>query len=107
MCTTFTRILKLNYKRNDNILIALIDLQNYIAQEKKTEMQRINTLQDKKLNIYFSIGCILGAILVVIYFLGNFALDFYFSSFLGQTLVLIGFILSGISVITIQIIEKI
>lgn len=106
MAYLFVEILKTNYIKNDNILYALVDLQNSISLEKKTLLQRTNTLKDKKSNIYFALVFIICAILIGIYLLEDYAINFYFKSFLGQLLLLLSVVVLVSVLLFMYVAEK-
>lgn len=101
----FVEILKTD--NSENILDALLELPSYIMNSKKTSMQRKNKLHNKKLNLYFIIATNLGAVIVSIILLGDYALNYYFNTFWGQLLIIIASIFAFISLFTVYIADKI
>lgn len=101
----FVEIIKTD--NSENILDALLELPSYIMNSKKTSMQRKNKLHNKKLNLYFIIATNLGAVIVSIILLGDYALNYYFNTFWGQLLIIIASIFAFISLFTVYIADKI
>lgn len=86
-CDLFVELLKTNYIRNENILNGLIELQEYISSTKKLELSRHNGLFEQKLTIYACAILVIGGIVGMVWFLGQYAIDFYFHTFTGQLLI--------------------
>lgn len=103
MCYVFVETLKNGYVSNKNMLVSLINIENYVtsylAQDKNTR----NKLNDKKLNIGLGILCIVGAVILNIILLGEYATYFYFSTFVGQLII----VLSAIAIISVLILVSV
>lgn len=106
MCYLFVEILKIGFKRNDYVLLALIDLENDIAVEKKAEKIKNNKLGDKKMNIYLGIAGIFGAYAIVLKFIGSYARNFYFVTFEGQLFMVVSIVIVSIILVCISVFSK-
>lgn len=103
MCSAFVSILKAGYMTNHDIIYSLLDLENYICQERLKEQIKVEELKDKKANIYFLIVS-----MIVVYFgmvnrMGQKAINFYWHTIQGQAVLAACIILSIISMIVIAI----
>lgn len=104
MCTAFVALLKAGYKTNNDIIQSLLELENYISQERLEEQRRIEQSKDKNENLYF----LMFAMIVVYFFIvnkvGEKAINFYWHTIQGQ-MILAGCIGFSILALIVMMIE--
>lgn len=107
MCTAFIALLKTGYKTNTNIIESLLELENYISQERQEAEDKAEDIRDKKNNIYFLIGAIAVSYFFIVNRLGHTAINFYWHTIEGQLVIAGSIMFSLIAIIAIILEENI
>jgi len=87
MCTAFVALIKGAYKTNTDIIENLMELENYISQERLESQRKVEQLRDKKWNLYFLMGSMVIAYFAMTKVFKEKAINFYWHTIEGQTVI--------------------
>lgn len=107
LCYIFVEILKSAFYNNAGTVESLIELENLTSLHKKSQLSSDNELNEKKSNIFLWFIFAILFLIVDIVFIGDFTINFYLHTFLGQVIMLISIIVSIIVLIITYVVDKI
>lgn len=101
MCTAFVALIKTAFKTNADIIENLMELENYIAQERLESQRKVEQLKEKKMNLYLIMAAMPGAYYLIVNRLQEKAINFYWHTIMGQTVIGLSILFSIITIVAI------